>query len=107
MAIDQVSDIQLTQSAISILKDFEKDGAFTWGNGPGQYRDKFFYSIPVIDNLVSLGLLHCTHLEHYTLTQAGRDWLDFHKSRERKFWIPIIISTIALVVSIIALINPS
>ena len=43
----------------------------------------------------------------YVITQTGYDWLEFHKSRKWKFWIPIIISTIALVVSIIALINPT
>ena len=65
---------------------------------------------PNVNALVALGLLqhrtpYADYVSYYEITREGIDWLEFHKARERKFWIPIVISSIALIVSIVALIS--
>jgi len=106
----QISSIQLTPLAIRYLKRISNKGflggkvAFSaYKKNPLQHRQ----DVCTLTALVKLGLVTSTNdVLSYSITKEGLAWLEFHKSREWKFWIPIIISTIALIVSIIALVHP-
>ena len=96
-APQQLLSLQLTPAAIRCLKLADWGFGLRLSSAPSQY-------------LAEYGLISKTTnsiMGKYYLTQDGRDWLEFYESRERKFWIPIVISAIALIVSIIALVAPS
>lgn len=102
----KISEIELTKEQIRILKLLKRGQIIDRSDIEADILRPLFnhgflkFSPPVQNNVVdySKGKL--------ILTQSGQDWLEINKKIEFRFWYPHLVATIALIISIIALLKP-
>ncbi|MEE0782328.1 MAG: hypothetical protein U0M41_00600 [Negativibacillus sp.] len=102
----KISEIELTKEQIHILKLLKKGKILDKSEFKEDvlnplFQHRFLSFEPFIQNNVidySKGKL--------ILNQSGYDWLEISKKIEFRFWYPHLVATLALVISIIALLKP-
>lgn len=102
----KISEIELTKEQVRILKSLKK----------GKALDKSDFDIDVLTPLFQYDFLKHelyskNNVVDYSkgkliLTQSGQDWLEINKKIEFRFWYPHLVATLALIISIIALLKP-
>ena len=102
----KISDIELTKEQIRILKLLKK----------GKILDKSDFNFDVLNPFFENGFLKYELYDYngiidyekgkLFITQCGIDWIELRKKSEFRFWYPHIVATIALIISVIALLKP-
>lgn len=104
--MESYKDIELSHKQIRVLKKIKKKGTIS---STPELKDflSFFLYLNLVKCINEQDIFYMKEDQpRYSLTQTGNMYLQFYKKDIRRAWYPHIISTLALIISILALLKP-
>lgn len=94
-------DLILDKSEVRILRSLYKGNKLLRQDVDYKFKEK--YSFLTTYHLVD----YCSsNPKYYCISQKGKMYLLYRKNEKIRFWVPIIISVIALILSVISILTP-